>query len=228
LIRWFHPENGFIPPDEFIPLAEQTGLIKPLTRWVIEHALAFCKQMDAVGCDGTVSVNISAVNLRETEFCDEVCALLAQSEVAAKRLVLEVTETAAMSDPARALTVLRALRQSSVRLAIDDFGTGQSSLSYIRKLPVNEIKIDRSFVMQMHENESDATIVRTTINMCHDLGYEVVAEGVENEAIVNQLDKLGCDLMQGYHIARPMTKTAALEWLTTTNWALQKAAVLIE
>lgn len=228
LIRWFHPEHGFIPPDEFIPTAEQTGLIKPLTRWVLEHALAFCKQLDAAGCDATVSVNISAINLREPEFCDEVCTLLTQSDVAAQRLVLEVTETAAMADPARALAVLRALRQSSVRLSIDDFGIGQSSLSYIRKLPVNEIKIDRSFVMQMDESEGDATIVRTTINMCHDLGYEVVAEGVENEAIEKLLGTLGCDLIQGYHIARPMAGEAALEWLATTSWALKRLCIMPE
>ncbi|MFE8070990.1 EAL domain-containing protein [Marinobacteraceae bacterium S3BR75-40.1] len=213
LLRWIHPEHGFIPPDEFIPMAEQTGLIKPLTRWVIRRALKFCHQLDEADCDATVAVNISAVNLREPGFQQQVAELLEEEGVAPGRLSLEVTETAAMVDPKSALKVLRALRDAGIRLSIDDFGTGHSSLSYIRKLPVQEIKIDRSFVMEMDKNEGDATIVRTTINMCHDLGYEVVAEGVETESIQDLLGALGCDLVQGYHIARPMDATQTLDWL---------------
>ncbi len=219
LIRWQHPEHGFVPPDEFIPMAEQTGLIKPVTRWVLNEALLFCTRLDEAGCDATVSVNISAVNLREPGFCENVCALLKKNRVAAQRLVLEVTETAAMLDPILSLRALRALQAAEVRLSIDDFGTGHSSLSYIRKLPVNEIKIDRSFVMEMDRNSGDATIVRTTVNMCHDLGYEVVAEGVENEDTQTLLTTLGCDFIQGYHIARPMSSDAALVWLEITAWS---------
>ncbi|WP_404364827.1 EAL domain-containing protein [Marinobacter sp.] len=219
LLRWFHPEHGFVPPDEFIPMAEQTGLIKPLTQWVLQEALTFCNGLDAVGCDATVSVNISAMNLREPGFCEAVCGLLEKNQVAARRLVLEVTETAAMLDPKRSLAVLRALQAAKVKLSIDDFGTGHSSLSYIRQLPVSEIKIDRSFVMEMDSNQGDATIVRTTINMCHDLGYEVVAEGVENEATQNLLRELGCDYIQGYFLARPMSRTDALKWLEASSWA---------
>ncbi|WP_166258018.1 EAL domain-containing protein [Marinobacter salicampi] len=219
LLRWSHPQHGFIPPDEFIPMAEQTGLIKPLTQWVLQKALSFCNTLDKAGCDATVSVNISAINLREPDFCDEVCDLLAKNYVVARRLVLEVTETAAMLDPKRSLRVLQALKSAKVRLSIDDFGTGHSSLSYIRQLPVNEIKIDRSFVMGMDRNHGDATIVRTTINMCHDLGYEVVAEGVENETTQALLRKLGCDYVQGYHLARPMRANDALVWLAESAWS---------
>lgn len=219
LIRWHHPEHGFVPPDEFIPMAERTGLIKPLTRWVIREALEFCKALDARDCDATVSVNISAANLREPEFCEDVCKLLKIHRVAAQRLVLEVTETAAMLDPIKSLSVLRALQSAQIRLSIDDFGTGHSSLSYIRKLPVNEIKIDRSFVMDMASNQGDATIVRTTVNMCHDLGYVVVAEGVENARTLELLAELGCDFVQGYHIARPMDQESILSWLEGTEWS---------
>ncbi|MDX1634214.1 MAG: EAL domain-containing protein [Marinobacter sp.] len=217
LLRWAHPEHGFVPPDEFIPMAEQTGLIKPVTQWVIREALSFCKALDDVGCDATVSVNISAMNLREPDFCDAVCRLLENNHVAARRLVLEVTETAAMLDPQRSLSALSALQAAKVRLSIDDFGTGHSSLAYIRKLPVNEIKIDRSFVMAMDTNAGDATIVRTTINMCHDLGYEVVAEGVENKATLELLRRFGCDYAQGYHLARPMNIDNALAWLRQSS-----------
>lgn len=218
LIRWNHPEQGFIPPDEFIPMAEKTGLIKPLTRWVVRQALSFCNELDKRDCDAKVSVNISAVNLREPGFCEAICELLSEQSVAAQRLVLEVTETAAMVDPVMSLGVLKALQRARVRLSIDDFGTGHSSLSYIRKLPVNEIKIDRSFVMEMDTNQSDATIVRTTINMCHDLGYDVVAEGVENDATQSLLSQLGCDYIQGYHVARPMNTRDALNWLDASDW----------
>lgn len=228
LLRWNHPDYGFIPPDEFIPMAEQTGLIKPLTRWVISHALEFCRDLGALGCDAHVAVNISAANLRERGFCDQVCALLDAHAVDAQRLVLEVTETAAMIDPKSALAVLRALQAARVRLSIDDFGTGHSSLSYIRKLPVQEIKIDRSFVMEMDVNRDDATIVRTTVNMCHDLGYEVVAEGVENASTCDLLSELGCDFVQGYHIARPMNRQAALDWLSNTNWQIRSAGGSLE
>ncbi|MBS3804273.1 MAG: EAL domain-containing protein [Oleiphilaceae bacterium] len=218
LIRWPHPEHGLIPPDEFIPMAEQTGLIKPVTQWVLQQALLFCNALDDAGCDATVSVNISAINLREPGFCESACALLAENRVAARRLVLEVTETAAMLEPELSLRVLQALRNAQIRLSIDDFGTGHSSLSYIRQLPVNEIKIDRSFVMAMDSNESDATIVRTTINMCHDLGFEVVAEGVENDRAQSLLKQYGCDYVQGYHLARPMDIENTLVWLDETSW----------
>ena len=213
LLRWQHPEHGFVPPDEFIPMAEQTGLIRPVTAWVLEKALAFCSELEKAGFLIGVSVNISAVNLRETSFADMVRHALARHQVDAHRLVLEVTETATMVDPKAALKCLRSLNDAGVRLSIDDFGTGYSSLSYIRKLPVHEIKIDRSFVMEMDSNQGDATIVRATINMCHDLGYEVVAEGVENQGTCDLLLSMGCDIAQGYHLSRPIPQADVIDWL---------------
>lgn len=213
LLRWEHPEYGFIPPDEFIPMAEQTGLIGAVTAWVLEKALAFCNDLEKAGYPVCISVNISAVNLREAGFVGRVLEVLELHRVKANRLVLEVTETATMVDPKAALNCLRLLNEAGIRLSIDDFGTGYSSLSYIRKLPVHEIKIDRSFVMEMDSNQGDATIVRTTINMCHDLGYEVVAEGVETQPTCDLLSSMGCDTAQGYHLSRPIPQPDVMDWL---------------
>lgn len=218
LLRWNHHDFGFVPPDEFIPMAEKTGLMKPLTRWVMQQALQFSRRLKELNCDALISINISALNLREIGFCEQVIQELSEANVEPNRLVLEVTETAAMVDPVGAANVLNRLNAANVRLSIDDFGTGHSALAYIRKLPVHEIKIDRSFVMSMHENKGDATIVRTIINMCHDLGYDVVAEGVENQEIVEQLQGMKCDIIQGYHIARPMSAKDTIEWLQESNW----------
>ena len=213
LLRWTHPEHGFIPPDEFIPMAEQTGLIKPLTQWVLDRSLAFCRVMQDSGVRVRMSVNISAINLQERTFAENITHLLDQHGVEAGQLILEVTETATMINPQDALAALRVLYDAGIRLAIDDFGTGYSSLSYIRKLPVHEIKIDRSFVMEMDSNRDDATIVRTTINMCHDLGFEVVAEGVESNDACELLRSMSCDIMQGFYLARPMPDECVSPWL---------------
>lgn len=215
LLRWHHPEYGAVPPDEFIPMAEQTGLIRPLTRWVLDRALLFCATMDTAGYPVRMAINISALNLEEPAFADQVLALLWERGLPAGRLILEVTETATMINPSTALTALRGLHDAGIRLAIDDFGTGYSSLSYIRKLPVDEIKIDRSFVREMDANQEDATIVRTTINMCHDLGFEVVAEGVESDDTSQLLHTMYCDIMQGYHLSKPMPEADVTGWLDT-------------
>ncbi|MEQ6885254.1 EAL domain-containing protein [Salicola sp. Rm-C-2C1-2] len=215
LLRWNHPDYGFIPPDEFIPMAEQTGLIRPLTHWVLDRALLFGASMGAAGYPVRMAVNISALNLEEPAFADQVLELLGKHGVPAGRLILEVTETATMINPVTALKALRGLYDAGTRLAIDDFGTGYSSLSYIRKLPVHEIKIDRSFVREMDANREDATIVRTTINMCHDLGFEVVAEGVESDGTSQLLRNMHCDIMQGYHLSRPMPEEQVPGWIET-------------
>ena len=215
LLRWNHPEHGFIPPDEFIPMAEQTGLIQPLTQWVLDRALLFGASMDGAGHPVRMAVNISARNLEEPAFADQVLELLERRGLLAGRLILEVTETATMVNPINALQALRGLYDAGIRLAIDDFGTGYSSLSYIRKLPVHEIKIDRSFVREMDASREDATIVRTTINMCHDLGFEVVAEGVESDDTSQLLRNMRCDIMQGYHLSRPMPEEHVAGWLET-------------
>jgi EAL domain-containing protein (putative c-di-GMP-specific phosphodiesterase class I) len=215
LLRWNHPDHGFIPPDEFIPMAEQTGLIQPLTQWVLDRSLLFGASMDAAGHPVRMAVNISARNLEEPAFADMVLGLLERHGLPTGRLILEVTETATMVNPINALQALRGLYDAGIRLAIDDFGTGYSSLSYIRKLPVHEIKIDRSFVREMDANREDATIVRTTINMCHDLGFEVVAEGVESDDTSQLLRNMQCDIMQGYHLSRPMPEEHVAGWLST-------------
>ncbi|PVY75872.1 EAL domain-containing protein (putative c-di-GMP-specific phosphodiesterase class I) [Tamilnaduibacter salinus] len=213
LVRWPHGRRGPIPPDEFIPVAERTGLIRPLTRWVLDEALRFCERLNEVDDSLTVSINISAVNLRDPEFIRDVLNLLDAHRMAATRLKLEVTETAAMEEPLRSLAVLSELRDHGISLSIDDFGTGHSSLSYLRRLPVDEIKIDRSFVMYMDANEGDATIVRATVNLCHDLGYQVVAEGVETQSVLDQLTAMGCDGAQGYYLSAPLPEDQLLEWL---------------
>jgi diguanylate cyclase (GGDEF)-like protein len=204
LIRWQHPEHGLIPPDEFIPLAEPTGLIEPLTTYALEHALHQCRRWLDEGRDVGVAVNVSVRNLYEDAFANKVKRLLALTRVPARFLTIEITEGTVMADPARVATVLDELHAMGVRIAIDDFGTGYSSLVHLKRLPVDYIKIDRSFVMNMDANDDDAAIVRSTIDLAHNLGLQVVAEGVETEAHWEKLAQLGCDHGQGYFIARPV------------------------
>jgi len=218
LLRWIHQDLGFIPPDEFIVMAEQAGLMSQLTSWVIKQALMFSNQLQDLACCARISVNISALNLHDSQFCRQVEEQLQQAGVGSECLILEVTETAAMTDPDCAIKVLKKLNDMGVRLSVDDFGTGHSSLSYIQKLPVHEIKIDRAFVGGMHTNQNDKAIVRTSIDMCHALGYEVVAEGVENEEIMDILKTMGCDIAQGYHIAKPMSVDDIILWIKNSQW----------
>jgi EAL domain-containing protein (putative c-di-GMP-specific phosphodiesterase class I)/GGDEF domain-containing protein len=203
LIRWNHETRGFVPPDHFIPIAETTGIITDLTRWVLDSACQFLSELKSEGTVVRVAVNISALNLREKGFVDQVVGLIEKYDLEPSMLSLEVTETAAMQDPERSLRALQRLHVAGIILSIDDYGTGQSSLQYIKNLPVDEIKIDRSFVMSMHESSHDETIVRTTITMCHLLGYRIVAEGVENQEIENLLKDIDCDYAQGYYYAKP-------------------------
>jgi len=204
LARWIHPQHGFIPPDQFIEIAERTGLIKELTRWVLETAVQQCAHCHANGWRMKISANLSAINLHDEELVPLIASLLERHRLPARNLVVEITETAMMADPARAKTQLQKLDTLGVSISIDDFGTGYSSLGHLRQLPVDEIKIDKSFVMDMIASEDDASIVRATIGLAHDLGLEVVAEGVEDETILKQLTDMGCDIAQGYHIAHPM------------------------
>jgi diguanylate cyclase (GGDEF)-like protein len=215
LLRWNHPSLGFVPPDEFVLVAEKTGIIRSLTYWVLDNALAAKATWPHVGERKTISVNISAVNLHENDFESNLSALLKKHDVRPEDLVLELTETSVMTDPENAMSVLKKLADDGVKIGIDDFGTGHSSMSYIQQLPVYEIKIDRSFVMQMDQVSGDEVIVRTTLNLSHDLGYKVVAEGVENQNALDKLAMMGCDLAQGYHIARPMPLDALIEWIET-------------
>ncbi|WP_448625254.1 putative bifunctional diguanylate cyclase/phosphodiesterase [Geodermatophilus sp. URMC 64] len=215
LVRWDHPELGPVSPDEFIPVAERSGLIGPLTTLVLDSALAACAQWRAAGADFGVAVNLSARSLHDADLVDEVARLLRRHGVPAGRLTLEVTESSVMADPARAVALLHQLRDLGVRLSVDDFGTGYSSLSYLKRLPVHEVKIDRSFVSGLREQGEDVGIVRAIVDLGRHLGLEVVAEGVEDADTHEMLVDMGCDLVQGWHLARPMPPGEFLPWLAT-------------
>jgi diguanylate cyclase (GGDEF)-like protein/PAS domain S-box-containing protein len=213
LVRWQHPVRGLVPPDDFIPLVQQTGLIKPLTRYVIDAALRQAREWNTQGWDLSVAVNLSTRNLLDVEFPDQVAQLLERHGVSADRLELEITESTMLEDPPRTRVILERLSEMGIRLSIDDFGTGYSSLAYLKRLPVDEIKIDRSFVMNMDEDEDDATIVRSTIDLGRNLGLEVVAEGVESGPIWDRLTALGCTVAQGYYLSRPLPADELTPWL---------------
>jgi diguanylate cyclase (GGDEF)-like protein len=203
LVRWNHPRQGMLPPPSFIPLVEQTALVGPLTLYVIDRALAQLVAWREHGVHLEMAVNLSARNLRDPELPSQIAALLARHEIPARQLIVEVTESAAMLDPERAVAVLEALRISGVGVSIDDFGTGNASIEYLAKLPASELKIDRSFVTDMLENARADAIVRSTIDLAGNLELRVVAEGIETEAVLERLAALGCDVGQGYFISRP-------------------------
>ncbi|WP_129776401.1 putative bifunctional diguanylate cyclase/phosphodiesterase [Peristeroidobacter soli] len=218
LIRWEHPRRGFVSPAEFIPFAEHTGYIKVLTRWVLEQAIRQCGQWRSNGTPLQVSVNISARDLLNRELPDLIVQLLDRYGTPASLLCLEITESGFMEDPAHAQRVLERLHDLGIKLSIDDYGTGYSSLSYVARLPVDELKIDRSFVKQMSDSTT-ATIVRSTIELGHSLGLKVVAEGVEDEADLRTLRVYGCDQAQGYLMSRPLPAKELEEWLKHSEWS---------
>jgi diguanylate cyclase (GGDEF)-like protein len=224
LARWKHPEFGFIPPSEFILLAEHTGLIMPLTHWVLESATIQCAQWVRDGHRFGVSVNISARTLLDEELPGLLRRLLTATGLPARQLTLEITESAIMEDPEKALEVLIGLYALGVGLSIDDFGTGYSSLGYLRRLPASELKIDKSFVLEMDRNQDDATIVRSIIDLAHNLGVDVVAEGVETERIWAQLQKLSCDAGQGYLFSRPLEPGLLISWVRSGGYLPQAGA----
>jgi diguanylate cyclase (GGDEF)-like protein len=213
LARWRHPTLGDVPPDEFIPIAERSGLIGPLTTRVLDASLAGWAQWRAAGHDLGIAVNLSARSLHDPDLVEEVGRLLRRHGVPASRLTLEVTESAVMADPARAVALLHRLRDLGVRLSVDDFGTGYSSLSYLKRLPVHEVKIDRSFVTSLGDDGEDLPIVRAIVDLGRHMGLEVVAEGVEDAPTMELLDSIGCDLAQGWHLSRPMPLDGLLPWL---------------
>ena len=213
LLRWHHPDYGFVPPDEFIPLAEHTGLIRDLTRWVLAASIAQCGSWNRRGIHFNVAVNLSVRTLVDVGLPDEVELLLRKAGVSPSSLTLEITESSIMADPARSIGVLDRLSELGITLSIDDFGTGYSSLSYLKKLPVGEVKVDRSFVMNMISDQDDAVIVRSTIDLARNLGLRVVAEGVEDRSTWDRLSDLGCDAAQGYYLGRPMPVVQLDRWL---------------
>lgn len=213
LIRWEHPTRGLMQPAGFVPFAEHTGYIKTLTRWVLREALRQCGEWYREGLALQVSVNISARDLMNRELPDQVAALLAEHGVPARLLCLEITESGFMEDPVHAQKVVDRLAALDVQLSIDDYGTGYSSLSYIMRLPVQELKIDRSFIARMADDEEISTIVRSTIELGHSLGMKVVAEGVEDVAVWTMLRNLGCDDAQGFFMSRPLAARALASWM---------------
>jgi diguanylate cyclase (GGDEF)-like protein len=220
LVRWMHPMRGIVPPIEFMPFAERTGFVRTVTRFVLETALTRCGQWLAQGMRLQVSINISVRDLQNTDLPDIVASLLASCTVPPELVCLEITESSFMENPQRALHTLGRLRALGIRLSIDDFGTGFSSLAYLRKLRVHEIKIDRTFIAAMEESD-DMVIVRSTIELAHNLGLNVVAEGIEDEKSLARLRAMDCDEAQGFLMSRPLPEDRLLEWLHTSPHGLR-------
>lgn len=216
LVRWHDPIRGQIYPDQFIPFAEQTGAIRDITMWMIRAAANQCAEWKKLNIDLSIAVNLSARDLIDHDMPNKVMAILREYSLDYDSLSLEITESSIMDDTKRALLTLNNFSQQGIRLAIDDFGTGHSSLAYLKSLPVQDLKIDKSFVMHMLENQNDRIIVQSTIALGHNLGLKVIAEGVENSSLYEMLQALGCDVAQGYFISKPMIASDFTEWLKTS------------
>lgn len=223
LARWRHPRDGVLMPDSFIPLLEQSGLIRGLMPWVVSEALKRAHALQVAGSPLTVSINLSMRDLQDPYIVESFAEQLEAYQVAAGSIVLEITESAVMTDAPRTLELLSRLSAMGLKIAIDDFGTGYSSLTYLKKLPVNMLKIDKSFVIGMEGDENDAAIVRTSIDLAHNLGLKVVAEGVETDTVLSQLKALGCDSAQGHYVGRPLTHAELENWLAQSAWGLNDA-----
>lgn len=226
LLRWRHRKLGMIFPDAFIPLAEQLGMMEPLTRWVLNAALEQHDRWRRQGRELPVSVNLSASTLHNVDFPASVESLMNKWQVEPRNLILEITESAIISDAAHATNTVARLHGMGVTISVDDFGTGYTSLAYIRKLPVTEIKVDKSFVLNMTRNTDDAVIVRTIVELGHNLGLRVVAEGVEDAETFEHLAQLGCNVAQGYYMSRPADPATLEAWLERSPWG-QKEAVAV-
>ncbi|MEU7476246.1 EAL domain-containing protein [Lentzea sp. NPDC042327] len=213
LARWQHPTRGLVRPDEFIPVAEENGLIEPLTRYVIDAALRQCRTWSDAGWEVPVSVNVGAACLLHTEFPGDVADLIKRHGLPARLLTLEITESAIISDPDRAVDVLRGLTELGVRLSIDDFGTGYSSISYLRSMRVHEMKLDRSFVTHMCTDAGDSAIVHALVALARNFGLQAVAEGVEDQDTWTALAEAGCDVVQGYFLSEPLPAEDVVAWL---------------
>lgn len=218
LVRWQHPRRGFIPPADFIPFAEQTGYIRHITLWMLEHVTAQCAAWHRVGLPINIAVNLSARDLLNPELPSAFGEMLARYRCEAGAVSLEITESAILEDTQRAIENLDRLSALGCRLAIDDYGTGYSSLSYLKKLPVDELKIDRSFVANMLDSHDDRVIVQSTIDLAHNMGMTVTAEGVEDDATFARLRAMGCDMAQGFHMSKPIPAAAVECWMRTSPW----------
>jgi len=220
LLRWNHPELGFIPPNDFVPIAEHSNLIYPLTLWVLENGIRHCKHWLQQGFQISMAMNLSARNLLDDRIVLDLKRLLREYDLPGHLVELEITESTIMADPSRAEAALARINRLGVRLSVDDFGTGYSSLAYLKRLPVQTLKIDSSFVRSMLNDEQDEIIVNSTIHLAHNLGLRVVAEGVETPAVYQKLVDLGCDEAQGFYMGRPLPAPEAERWLKESTWGL--------
>jgi diguanylate cyclase (GGDEF)-like protein/PAS domain S-box-containing protein len=221
LLRWNHPQRGLLTPAVFMPVAERTGLIRTITDWLFERTMAQLRAWHDEGAPIHVAINISAKSLLDQALPSKIDALLEKWQIDPRFLKIEITESSIMADPSHALAIMSMLQSLGVRLSVDDFGTGYSSLVHLRQLPIDEIKIDQSFVLGMTSNDADAAIVRTMIDLAHNLGKQVCAEGVENVETWRMLDAMGCDLAQGYFMSRPKSAPELMAWLLESSWGLK-------
>lgn len=224
LLRWQHPQRGMVPPGVFIPIAEENGLMKPITLWVVDEALRQAREWRGAGIGLAISVNISVQNLHDVRLTEDIAELLFKHDAGADWLRLEVTESAVMEGPESALTRLAGLADMGLELSMDDYGTGYSSLTYLKRMPLSELKIDRSFVQNITDDQKDALIVGSTIELGHSLGLRVVAEGVEREEDWIGLQILGCDVAQGFFLGRPMPAEGLVAWLEETDRPYMRVA----
>ena len=227
LVRWNHPRHGLVPPDDFIPLAEQTGLIKLLTRWALKTAFAQKEAFQQDGLEIQVAVNLSARNLQDEQLPLYVAELLQAYKIDPASIILEITESAIMVDPERSMKIIKQLDGLGVNLSIDDFGTGYSSLGYLQRLPVDELKIDKSFVTHMDKNSNDVVIVRSIVELAHNLGLKVTAEGMETLETYTMLEQLGCDRGQGYLMSKPLQVAQLYQWLRDSKWGINRERPLL-
>jgi diguanylate cyclase len=226
LMRWQSPLRGRVPPDVFIPIAEQSELIEPLSFWSLNAALRQCSicrtRFDCL----SVAVNLSARILHHPHLVDVLTRAMNIWGTQPGKLILEVTESAMMRDPTASLRTLQTLHDAGITISIDDFGTGYSSLAYLKRLPIRELKIDKSFVLNMHNDRDDESIVRAIVDLSHNLGVTVVAEGIETQDAFDKLNAMGCDYGQGYFIARPMAAEAMIEWMNSSTWSTARTCAL--
>ncbi len=221
LVRWHHPKHGFISPDEFIPMAERTRMIKPLTLWVLKDAFQQCAEWHRQGKPLIVSVNLSAKDLHDPELPDLIAGVAISTGIKPEWVILEITEGSIISHPELTLEILERLSKMGYKLSIDDFGTGYSSLAYLKKMPLTELKIDRSFVEDILVSENDDVIVNATINLAHNLGFKVTAEGVESAEIMDKLKAYGCDIAQGFYLSKPASVSDFDNWMENSEWKLK-------
>ena len=226
LARWPHPTQGFIAPDVFIPLAEHSGLIRPLTLHVLDAALGNCAAWRRAGQDLQVAVNLSPNTLLDDSLPDTILRLLAEHRLPGSALTLEITESTLMADPDGSLATLNRVHALGIKISIDDFGTGYSSLGRLRELPIHEVKIDRSFVRNAAHDHRDRAVIRSTVELGHALDLHVVAEGVEDADTYTFLARQGCDIVQGYYISKPVPSDEFTSWLRNTSAAGQEANIV--